>query len=131
MHVYCRLAPLIAGLFLGTAAAAADFDGSKPLLCASQKVLDLVSPEKIVSGLPGELGAPQFMRVDFTKKTITGTNRATPIRLMEKGEQQILMQGTEMDLGWTMAVNSIDGSMTASMVDEGGAIVVFGACTPL
>ena len=131
MHVLCRLAPMIAGLFLGAAAVAADFDGSKPLLCASQKVLDMVSPEKIVSGLPGDLGAPKFMRIDFAKKTVTGTNRATPIRLMEKGEKHILMQGTEMELGWTMAVNSVDGTMTASMVDDGGAIVMFGACTPL
>jgi hypothetical protein len=131
MHVYCRLAPVIAGLFMGNGAIAADFDGSKPLLCASQRVLDLVSPEKIVSGLPGEMGAPKFMRIDFEKKTVTGMQRATPILFMDRNEKQILMQGTEMDLGWTMAVNGKDGSMTASMVDDGGAIVLFGACTPL
>lgn len=130
MQMHRLLVPLVAWLLSG-AAVAADFDGTKPLLCASQQVVDLVSPDKVVSGLPGELGAPAFMRVDFEKKTVTGTNRSTAIRLLEKAGEHILLQGTELGLGWTLAVNEKDGTMTASMVDDAGAVVMFGACTPL
>lgn len=133
MQAYRRLlslTSLLAWLPAGVTAAA-DFDGSKSLLCATQQVMDITTPQDVITGLPGELGAPTFMQVDFQKKTITGAKRTTQIRVMEQGEQQILLQGTELGLGWTLAVNGQDGTLVGSLVDDGGAIVMFGACSAL
>jgi len=116
--------------FPASAVLAADFDGSRPLLCASQQVMDVTGPRDTVSGMPEELGAPSFMNVDFQKKTITGRQRATPIRIVERHEDRLLLQGTELGLGWTLAVNQQTGKMSGSLVDDEGAIVIFGACTP-
>lgn len=110
--------------------AASKIDGSKPLICALQQVMDVESPQRMTAGLPGEMGAPDFMWIDFDKKTVTGPQRTTPIRLLEKNERQIVMQGTELGLGWTLAVNGQDGDMTGSMVDADGTVVVFGSCMP-
>jgi hypothetical protein len=121
---------LLPACVVAAGVAAADFDGSKPLICASQQVMDMASPKLITTGQPGDLGAPTFMRVDFEKKTITGPHRSTPIRLMDKDDKRIVLQGTELGLGWTLAVNAQDGMMIGSMVDADGVVVMFGECTP-
>ena len=111
-------------------AIAADFDGSKPLLCASQQVADVTGPRSVATGMPEEMGAPSFMRIDFQKKTISGPKRITPIRTLDRDDERMLLQGTELGMGWTLAVAAQDGKMSGSLVDEGGAIVIFGSCMP-
>jgi hypothetical protein len=71
------------------------------------------------------------MRVDFAKKTIAGPNRTTPIVSLNKSERQILLQGTELGYGWTMAIDAQDGSMAASLIGDDGVIALFGAGAPL
>jgi hypothetical protein len=66
-------------------AVSADFDGS-----------DSVAGEACARGLPQSVGAPQFMRVDFAKKTIAGPNRTTPIVSLNKSERQILLQASNL-----------------------------------
>jgi hypothetical protein len=113
------------------AALAQDFDGSKPLICAPQEAVNLVNGEDYVRGRPADLGVPAFMRVDIAKKTIAGPKRTTQIRYIEKGEKQLLLQGTEMDFAWTLALDQDAGTMVGTLVDRLGAVVLFGACTPL
>ena len=122
---------LAAPALLPFAALAADFDGSKNLLCASQQVMDVNGGREVVSGLPDELGAPSFMRINFKDKTITGDTRATPIRVLERNGERLLLQGVELGLGWTLALATSSGKMSGSLVDEDGAVVIFGSCTPL
>jgi hypothetical protein len=128
MQTLHTLLPLLAGVFVASAGAA-PFDGSKPLICATQHVMDVASPQQVTAGLPADMGAPAFMRVDFEKKTISGPRRTTAVRVVEKMDNQMVLQGIELGLGWTLAVDRNDGSMTGSMVDARGAIVLFGSCT--
>lgn len=121
----CCIACLPVGAVL-----AADFDGSRPLLCASQQVMDITGPQTIKAGMPDELGAPSFMRIDFQKKAITGAKRTTPIRVIEREDERLLLQGTELGLGWTLAVSEQSGKFSGSLVDDDGAIVIFGSCMP-
>ncbi|SAK65166.1 hypothetical protein AWB81_02540 [Caballeronia arationis] len=113
-----------------TPASAADFDGSKPLLCAVIETHACDPGEICLRGLSGDLGLPRFMRVDFERKTIAGPKRATLIGEIDKSGNQILMQGTELGYAWTMVVDKTDGSMTLSLVNRDDAFVVFGNCTP-
>jgi hypothetical protein len=115
---------------LGSVATAGDFDGSKPLICAPVEAMECHSGEKCEAGIPDDVGAPAFMRVDFARKVIVGPKRTSPIRSMDKDESQVLLQGTELGLGWSMALNIADGKMVLTMSDRKGAFVLFGACTP-
>jgi len=129
MKLLTRLALLTICSALQTAFAA-DFDGSKPLICATMEAHDCNAGETCKRGLPGSVGAPIFLRIDFAKKEIAGPKRTTQIKNMEKSKEQIILQGTELGLGWTLALDSADGGLSASMVDRDTAVILFGACTP-
>jgi hypothetical protein len=116
---------------VATSAFAADFDGSKRLICATVEARDCVPGEACLRGLPDEVGAPAFVRIDFEKKFLVGPHRTTPILFMEKGEKQLLLQGTELGYAWVLALDQTNGRFSASLTDLGGAFVLFGACTPL
>ena len=131
MKSFVRLAFLMACLPLGTAIAG-DFDGSKPLICAPVEAKACSSGgDDCDSELPADAGVPAFFRVDFAKKTIVGPKRTTPIQLMEKGDNQLLLQGTELGFGWSLALNSADGTMAGTILNRDGVVVLFGSCTPL
>ncbi len=79
----------------------ANFDGSKPLLCATIDAHFCDIGEVCYRTLPAILGAPQFMRINFAKKTVAGPQRTTDIRFMEPGDGKLLLRGTEMGYGWS------------------------------
>jgi len=116
---------------LGSAAMAGDFDGSKKLICAPVQAFECSAGEKCEAGIPDDVGAPAFMQIDFAKKVIVGPKRTSPIRSMDKDEKQILLQGTELGLAWSMAINADDGKLVSTFSSRDGAFVLFGACTPL
>ena len=129
---YMMHMPLVALVWAFSATAmAGDFDGSKPLICAPVEAMDCISGGGCEQGIPDDFGAPAFMRIDFAKKAIIGPKRSSPINAMEKDERQILMQGTELGLAWSMALNTENGKMIATFSSRDGAYVLFGSCTPL
>ena len=66
-----RTAALVVALSCtSTLALSADFDGSKPLICATVETHDCVAGEICLRGLPQSIGVPQFMRIDFDKKIV-------------------------------------------------------------
>jgi len=123
---------IVSLLFLSHQAWAEDsYDGTKPLLCASIEAIICEPGEPCEKDLPERLGAPQFMKVDFTKKEIIGPKRTTAIRLMEKTDGQLMLQGFELGMGWTFAIDRTNGKMMSTLIGAETAFVVFGACTPL
>jgi hypothetical protein len=52
---------------------------------------------------------------------------------MEKSANahQLLLQGNELGYGWTVALNTGDGTMGATLVNRDGVFVLFGSCMPL
>ncbi len=112
-------------------ALAADFDGSRILMCATMESHDCSAGEICERGMPQTMGVPTFMRVDVSKKTIEGTKRTTPIASVSKGERQLLLQGSEGAYGWTLVLDTQDGAMTGTLVSRDGVFALFGACTPL
>ena len=127
------LMQIIAGLTFITfgTASAGDFDGSKPLICATVDAMDCVSGEDCTKGRPGDLGPPAFLRIDFAKKTIGGPKRTTPIVSMDTTEEQVLLQGNEQGYGWTFALDQEGGKFSATLVNRDGVFVLFGSCPPL
>jgi hypothetical protein len=126
VHLVAVLTLLSAGTTL-----AGDFDGSKPLICAPVEAMDCVPGEVCKQGRPDDIGVPSFLRIDFAQKAIVGAKRTTPILFMDKNDDQILLQGTELGYGWTLALEQESGMMTATLVNREQVVVLFGSCTPL
>jgi hypothetical protein len=126
LYLVAALAWLTAG-----AATAGDFDGSKLLICAPVEAIDCAAGEACTKGRPEDIGAPNFLRIDFAHKVIVGPKRTTPILSMDKSDAQILLQGTELGYSWTLVLDQESGAMTATLVNREEAFVLFGSCTPL
>ncbi len=121
---------VLSGLtLLATSGLAADFDGSKPLLCATQAALDCARGDDCAAGLPEEIGAPSFMRIDLAKKSVIGPQNTTEILLQDKSGKQLLLQGRESGFGWTIVVDQQSGELTVTLTNRNGAYVLYGACS--
>jgi hypothetical protein len=108
---------------------AGEFDGSRPLICANMQAMECVAGEDCERGLPSDVGAPAFMRIDFEQKAVIGPKRTSPVLSMDSSGGQLLLQGHELGFGWTIALDQESGQMSATLVDRLGAYVLFGACT--
>jgi hypothetical protein len=128
---YCFAALALALAMVSATLHAADFDGSKPLICATIEAHDCDPGVTCDRMLPSELGAPQFLRVDFAKKTIAGPQRTTSIRFIDNDTTQILMQGTEFGYAWTVVLDKTSGTLSMSLLNREDTLVLFGSCTPL
>ena len=122
---------ILIGLFMTVlpASAGAVVDGTAPLLCATVEALDCDPGEACERGIPEAMGAPDFLRIDFAKKEITGPARTTAIRSMEKGDEQIVLQGFELGMGWTLALDRATGKMRIAFAGRDSTFVIFGTCT--
>jgi hypothetical protein len=109
---------------------AGDFDGSRLLICAPVEAMECAPGGACEKGTPEEIGAPAFFRIDFANKALVGPRRTSAIQLLEKSDRQLLLQGTELGFGWTVALDPETGKIVVTLVDREGAIVLFGACTP-
>jgi len=119
------------GLFVAVSPVYAEdvFDGTKPLLCASIEALDCDPGTECERGIPEVMGAPKFVRIDFAKNEISGTERTTKIRSMEKDDDQIILQGYELGLGWTLALDRETGNMRITFARWDASFIIFGSCT--
>jgi len=127
-----RLAILAGTVILSLAATpvlAVDFDGSAVLICAPAHTFDCAAGEDCATSLPEEIGAPAFMRIDVANRAVIGPKRTSPILFVDKSETQLLLQGTELGYGWTIALDRETGKMTATLANREGVFVLFGACT--
>jgi hypothetical protein len=128
-----RVMSLVAALALMTwgAAAAGDFDGSKLLICAPVEALDCGPGEGCTKERPEDVGAPNFLRIDIANNVIVGPKQTTPILLMDKSADQLLLQGKELGYAWTLVLDQDSGAMTVTLVNREATFVLFGPCTPL
>lgn len=127
-----KLTICAAAIFLSMqTVSAADFDGSKKLICATTVAMDCVAGRECIKGPPGDIGAPKFLSIDFAQKAVGGPKRTTAIAFIEKNEDQIVLQGNELGFGWTIALGQDGGDIVATLVNRDGAFVLFGSCTPL
>jgi hypothetical protein len=130
MQALKPLALLVAAA-LSIGANAGGIDAARPLLCASIEAADCVAGGECIRGKPESIGAPRFIWVDFERRMVTGPERSTPIKLMEQTPSQLLLQGRELEYGWSIAIARDDGAMSVTLTDSKGAFVVFGYCTAI
>jgi len=130
MRIFACLIIAVLCAMAGPVSADQFVDGKKALICATVEAINCDRGERCEKGLAEEMGAPQFMRIDFGKKEVVGPKRTTPIRLTEMDDAQITLQGFESGMGWTIAIVRSSGNISVTLAGVDRAIVLFGSCTP-
>jgi hypothetical protein len=116
------------------AARGGDYDGSKTLLCVPTDVVSCAGAGACERVTAEELDLPQFVKVDFANKALSGRlesgdERKTPVRHVERGDDSTLLQGGEFGRGWSLVIQHATGEMSGAIAGEEGAVVLLGACT--
>ena len=135
---------LLAGSLIAVAAAGAgDFDGTRPLLISVSRVIECAPDGACREVSLASTDLPQFLKVDFSNKTIRSARAeaeipGTPIERQEVVDGKLILQGAEDGyekmrdgLGWTIAVSQETGQVVLTASGEQVAFVVFGAALPL
>jgi len=119
---------LCPGAVTALAQVQAPIDGTRALIYASVEAIICSRGEPCDKGLPEEMGAPQFLRVDFSRKEIVAPNVTTPIRSVQVDDEQIILQDHELGMGWTMAIERATGKTSITITGKDETFVIFGAC---
>lgn len=124
-------------------APAAGLDGSQPLLCASNTVIECLPVEGCRQVSPQAVAAPAFLRLDFASKTLSaagadGAGRSSIIERSETIDSKLILQGAEDGIegvrdgtGWTIAIATDTGRMVLTAAGDDAAFTIFGACTAM
>ena len=123
---------------LGSSAMAAPgttpaFDGSRNLLCALTQLQQCRADEGCKPAAFAETNLPQFLRFDFKAKTISGrradgTLVSSPIVSRQSIGENLVLQGTEGEYGWSMSL-SAGGELGLALTAPTFTALAFGACT--
>jgi hypothetical protein len=114
---------------------AGDFDGSVPLICDVVKTIECGENGNCQNGTADSINMPQFLRVNFKSKTITGKRvgeevRTSKIENMERSDGKLILQGTQTSKGWSMVIDEASGKMVLTASGDQTGFVVFGWCIP-
>jgi len=124
---------MVAAIMPGMAPAATAIDGNAGLICAVNAITGCVDANHCVQGGARAFELPQFLSVDFRDKEVRATKSGgekfvSTIRNQQRDKSQILLQGVENGHGWTVAIDTRNGDMTASATGEDVSYILFGAC---
>jgi hypothetical protein len=112
---------------------AADFDGSKSLICALKDDFEC-GPDGCERVTSESINLPQFLRLNFKDKQITTVRegiqvRTTRMERVESLESGLFVQGLENNLAWSLVIDKTAGKMVLTVAGDQAGFVVFGACT--
>jgi len=125
---------LLCFILIPLSIAAAQFDGSTPLLCAVIQVVECASGGECYPVQPEIANIPRFLKINFKNKTIAATEEngrkeVTRIKNFEHTNGKMVLQGSENGRGWTMVISEETGKVSASVSDDQVGFVIFGAST--
>jgi hypothetical protein len=132
---------LMLSAVMAPALQAADFDGSRPILCSVIKIIESTpAMDRVVNA--ESIGMPQFLHVDVARKKIwpatdKGGKRVSEIKRVEHLDGMLILQGADAGVrdkrdgtGWSATISEATGRFTLTAAGEKTAFVVFGACLP-
>jgi hypothetical protein len=116
--------------------ASADFDSSKPLLCAVIETIECDAGKGCSETTVEIMNIPQFIWIDMEKSKISGKveggkQEDTVIKNFEQVDGKLIMQGGEGGRGWSMVIQESTGKLSATISGDQAGFVIFGACTTL
>jgi len=133
---------LVASCF-SVAALAADFDGSKTLLCSFAQITecDLGSECRAVTN--EGIDAPDFVKFDFKRKKFSAISAGIETapddidNVIDLASYVVVQgvqggaEGAADTLAWSATINHATGLMVVTAAGENAGFVVFGACTTI
>jgi hypothetical protein len=124
----------LAGLIVAGCAGparAADFDGTKPLICAVTTIMECDAGQCDRYAPPDTpAGAPAFVKFDLAAKSVTASfGRKSTVNTTMHLNGRLVLQGGENGRGWSATIDEDNGVMSAAVVDEDHTFSLFGACT--
>lgn len=128
----------LAGLTVlaGPTAWADDLTDSSRFLCAAVQATMCVEDGECVVDVPWNFNIPEFIEVDLEAKRLattaaSGENRSTTIEHLSRGDGIIVFHGYEMGRAFSWVIDEPSGRVTVAIAADGGAVAVFGTCTPV
>ena len=112
-------------------ALAADFDGSKPLICAAIEAHDCGLGMTCERAIPEDLNVPQFIRLDFNAKTMSARGRSTSMQTNTRSSGMLILQGFENSRAFSITISEQSGKLVGAIAADEQGFMIFGACTPL
>ena len=126
---------------MASATLAADFDGSKPLLCSTATLSECIPGGVCEQVTADSINAPDFLRIDVKKEAVTvvgaGQDR-TPSKIQSAAtiDGKLFLQGADDGvegirdgLAWSVAIDENTGKMVLTASGDEVGFVIFGACT--
>jgi len=109
---------------------AAEFDGTKVMICAPTETLKCDLNTGCAEGEAENVNLDRFLEIDVKNKTVTGigSERTTAIKHVGHDGGQLVLQGSQNARGWSATISESTGEMTIAVAGEKIAFVVFGAC---
>ena len=105
------------------------------LLCVPGTVSHCVDGKGCSYELPESESIPEFIEVDFKKKTLSATkasgeDRTTPILSQARSGGYVFLQGVENGRTFSMVISESSGDLTFVVATDGETASMFGGCTP-
>ncbi len=123
------------GLAVSSAAAAADFDGSRNLLCVPTDATQCEGAGDCDRVAVEEIGLPRFVNVEFKQKRMRGTvlggeEQTTAIQnVVQNPGGRTILQGAENGRGWSMTIDQTTGDISLAIAGDDIGYILFGVCT--
>lgn len=116
-------------------ARADDLTDSNRFLCAAVQATMCVEDGDCATHLPWTLNVPEFIEVDLAARRLATTaasseQRATAIEHLSRSDGVIVFHGYERGRAFSWVIDERSGRVTIAVATDGGAVAVFGTCTP-
>ncbi len=120
--------------FIATAVSAGELDGSSDMLCAVTDVIACLENANCAQGQARDFDLSELIILDSKQKVIRGTRESghkevSSIKNTELSGDHLILQGVEHGRGWSFAINTQNGKMSASLVGDGVSFMASGICT--
>ena len=111
-------------------ASAAPLDGSVPILCAVNAVMDCPRKGGCEQSTPEEAEVPPFVKIVASQKMLISVDgaRSSPITALQRNNGRLMIQGMQNERVWGAVIDEQSGRMTATVGEDDGAIVISGTC---
>lgn len=128
--LFATTAALVCLAALAGPAAAAPLDGSVPMLCAVNSVVECTRRGDCERSTAEDAQVPAFVRIDVGKKLLLSVDgaRTSPIAAVQRNEGHLMLQGMQNNRVWGAVVNEQTGQMSATVGEDDGAIILTGTC---
>ena len=130
----CALLVALGWVTSGGGAAAAELDGSAPILCAVMGATECDRWGLCDTVDGSSMGLPPFVRVNVGGKVIEatdGSGRKSVIHssTLVKEPARLIVQGGEHGRAWSAVIDQKSGEMTTAVIDYDGGFLIAGICT--